>query len=125
MALHPENYDVILAGAVLHHLRSEAEWEATFAKLYRSTAPGGSFWVFDMVTHPNRAVQDVMWSRYGEYLTGLRDAAYRDHVFSYIEREDTARPLVEQLNLLQRVGFSQVDVLHYNTCFAAFGGVKH
>jgi hypothetical protein len=26
--------------------------------------------------------------------------------------------------LLREVGFSQVDVLHKRTCFAAFGGVK-
>ena len=29
-----------------------------------------------------------------------------------------------QLDLLRRVGFVDVDVLRYNTCFAAFGGVK-
>ena len=29
-----------------------------------------------------------------------------------------------QLELLGRSGFSDVDVLHYNTCFAAFGAVK-
>ncbi len=118
--LAAESYDVILAGAVLHHLRTDAEWEATFEKLYRSLAPGGSLWIFDMVTHPNSAVHEMMWSRYGEHLAAIRDSAYRDHVFGYIEKEDTPKPLVYQLNLLQRVGFSQVDVLHYNTCFCGF-----
>ena len=62
--------------------------------------------------------------RYGEYLTGLKDDAYRDHVFAYVEKEDTPRPLLFQLDLLRQVGFAQVEVLHKNVCFAAFGDVK-
>ena len=63
-------------------------------------------------------------TRYGHYLVELKDKAYRDHVLAYVEKEDTPKPLVYQLNLMQRVGFDQVDVLHFNTRFAAFGGVK-
>jgi tRNA (cmo5U34)-methyltransferase len=29
-----------------------------------------------------------------------------------------------QLDLLREVGFSQVEVLHKNACFAAFGALK-
>ena len=68
--------------------------------------------------------QQLQWRRYGEYLTRLKDDAYRDHVFAYVEQEDTPRPLVYQLDLLREVGFAQVDVLHKNVCFAAFGAVK-
>jgi len=45
-------------------------------------------------------------------------------VFAYVEQEDTPRPLLFQLDLLRAVGIAQVDVLHKNVCFAAFGGVK-
>ena len=65
-----------------------------------------------------------MRRRYGEYLTQLKDEAYRDQVFAYVEKEDTPRSLMFQLDLLREVGFSQVDVLHKNSCFAAFGAVK-
>ena len=66
-----------------------------------------------------------MWRRYGEFLTQVKDEAYRDQVFAHIEEEDTPRPLTLQLDLLREVGFSQVDVLHKNGCFAAFGAVKN
>ena len=122
--LEAARFDVILAGAVLHHLRSDAEWESTMAKLFQSLTAGGSLWIFDIVSHPHSAVQALMWARYGEYLTTIRGADYRDHVFDYIDREDSPRPLTYQLELLGRSGFSDVDVLHYNTCFAAFGAVK-
>jgi tRNA (cmo5U34)-methyltransferase len=44
-------YDVVLAAAVLHHLRDDADWLAAFAKLHRIVAPGGSVWITDLVWH--------------------------------------------------------------------------
>lgn len=122
--LPPASVDIILAAAVLHHLRDEAEWRAVFAKLYACLRPGGALWIADLITHDNSAVQAVMWRRYGEYLTAFRGEAYRDEVFAYIEREDSPRSLSFQLRLLRDAGFRQVDVLHKHSCFAAFGGVK-
>jgi tRNA (cmo5U34)-methyltransferase len=118
------HYDVVLAAAVLHHLRDNSEWQATFAKVHRALRPGGSFWIFDLVESSIPAVHQLMWRRYGEYLAAFKDTAYRDHVFAYVEKEDTPRPLMFQLDLLKAVGFSQVEVLHKNGCFAAFGAIK-
>lgn len=117
-------FDIILAAMVLHHLRDEAEWEAVFRKLHRSLTPGGSLWIADHIEHPHPAIQTMMQARWGEYLSGLKGEAYRNQVFAYVEREDTPRPLLFQTGLLERASFRQVTVLHMNTLFAAFGGVK-
>lgn len=119
-----EKYDVILAGAVLHHLREETEWEVIFSRIFQATAPGGSFWIFDLVTQSHAGVQAMIQQEYGAYLTRLKDTAYRDHVFAYVEKEDSPRPLQFQLKLLSSAGYASVEVLHVNTGFAAFGGVK-
>jgi tRNA (cmo5U34)-methyltransferase len=119
-----EQIDVILAAAVLHHLRGNSEWLDVFTKVHRALRPGGSIWIADLVSHSLPAVQSLMWRRYGEYLAAMKDQTYRDHVFAYVAREDTPRPLDFQLDLLRRVGFAQVEVLHKNSCFAAFGAVK-
>jgi tRNA (cmo5U34)-methyltransferase len=118
------SFDVILAAAVLHHLRDDADWESAFAKMFGWLAPGGSVWITDLVSHETAPIQTLMWQRYGEYLGGLGGVDYRDKVFTYIDREDSPRPVTYQLDLLRRVGFSQVELLHKNSCFAAFGGIK-
>jgi tRNA (cmo5U34)-methyltransferase len=117
-------FDVAVAAAALHHLRNDREWQHVFGAVYRALLPGGSFWISDIVTHQSPAVQDVMWRRYGEYLAALKGPEYRDLVFGYIEAEDTPRPLFWQLDLLARTGFREVEVLHKNSCFAAFGAIK-
>lgn len=117
-------FDVIVAAAVLHHLRSDAEWRAVFAKCYRALKPGGSIWISDLIEHAAPAVQALMWRRYGDYLARLKGAQYRDQVFAYIEKEDTPRSLLYQIDLLREAGFRQVEVLHKSGCFAAFGAIK-
>ncbi|HEV7993963.1 MAG TPA: class I SAM-dependent methyltransferase [Gemmatimonadaceae bacterium] len=124
LELGEARFDLITAAAVLHHLRTTEEWEAVFTAFFRALRPGGSLWISDLVEHSIPAVQALLWERYGEYLSGLRDEAYRDHVFAYVAREDSPRPLAFQLELLRRVGFDAVDVLHKHSVFAAFGAVK-
>ncbi len=122
--LPDEEFDIVLAAAVLHHLRADQEWRDVFAAFHRALRPGGSLWVFDLVESSIPAVGRLMHQRYGAYLTRLKDKSYRDQVFAYVEKEDTPRPLLFQLDLLCQVGFAQVEVLHKNLCFAAFGAVK-
>ncbi len=124
ISLPESGCDVILAAAVLHHLRTDAEWEHVFSSFHRTLRPGGSIWIFDLIESSIGAVQSLMWKRYGDYLVNFKDEAYRDHVYAYIEQEDTPRPLMYQLDLLRKVGFQQVEILHKNSCFAAFGALK-
>lgn len=124
LPLEEERYDIIMSAATLHHLREEKEWEQVFTKIYHALKPGGSFWISDLVIQSVDALQSLMWQRYGEYLTDFRDEEYRDQVFSYIEKEDTPRSVMYQIDLMRKAGFRKVDILHKNTNFAAFGGIK-
>ena len=122
--LGQQRFDIILASAVLHHLRADAEWQSVFQKLYNALKPGGSIWIFDIVESPLPEVQAIHWRRYGEYLTALQDEAFREEMFARILEEDTPRSVAFQLDLLREVGFSEVEVLHKHSCYAAFGAVK-
>lgn len=118
------SYDVILAAAVLHHLRDDQDWISAFTKIYQLLTPGGSFWVTDMVSHESDFVHQLMWQRYSIYLQSIGGSEYQKKVFEYIDKEDSPRPATFQLDLMRKVGFKFVDILHKNSCFSAFGGIK-
>lgn len=117
-------FDVIVAAAVLHHLRTEEEWRSIYHSFYRALTPGGSLWVYDLVESPTPALHAIMWQAYGEYLVEFGGEALRDKVFTYVEYEDTPQTLANQLLWMHEAGFGQLEVLHKRTCFAAFGGIK-
>ncbi len=121
----PENsFDIILAGAVLHHLRDDADWESIFSKLYRLLRKGGCLMISDFITQETEILSAYTLERYGDYLEGLNGKEYREKVLDYVEKEDSPRSLNYQLDLMKKVGFSVVEILHKNMCFAAFGAIK-
>ena len=122
--LGQNQFDIILASAVLHHLRTDSEWRTVFQNLHDCLRPKGSIWIFDIVESPIPEVQAIHWRRYGEYLTAIGGDAYREEMFERIIKEDTPRSVPFQLDLLRAVGFSDVELLHKNSCYAAFGAVK-
>jgi len=119
-----ERYDIILAAAVLHHLRDESQWLSVFKKLHSALTPGGSIWIFDLVEHDIPAIQELIWKRYGQYLVDYKDQEFRDLVYGYITKEDTPKSLLFQIDLMRKAGFVDPVVLHKNICYAAFGAVK-
>ena len=124
LVLGEGQFDIILAAAVFHHLRGDEEWRQVFSKCFRALRPGGSLWISDLIEHSSQPVQALMKARYGEYLAALKGDEYRETVFGYIEKEDTPRPLLFQVDMLREVGFSTVELLHKNSVFAAFGGLR-
>lgn len=120
-----ENYfDIILAGAVLHHLRDDQDWETTFAKIFSLLKPGGCFMISDLITQDSEVLTEYTWERYGDYLETLEGKEYRQKVLDYVAKEDSPRSINYQLDLMKKIGFNKVEVLHKNMCFGAFGGIK-
>jgi tRNA (cmo5U34)-methyltransferase len=121
----PENhFDIILAGAVLHHLRDDGDWKTTFRKLFKLLKPGGCLMISDLITQDTGILNEYTWKIYGDYLEGIGGTEYRQKVLDYIEIEDSPRSMNYQLDLMKKVGFSNVEILHKNMCFGAFGGIK-
>ena len=124
MELPDDSFDIAVTGAAMHHLRLDEEWETVFSKIYKSLKKGGCFWISDLIKHDYPAIDRLMWKRYADYLEGVGGKAYQENVFAYIAKEDTPRSVIYQLEVLQKVGFSYVDVLHKNSNFSVFGGIK-
>lgn len=124
VALQDNHFDIVLAGAVLHHLREDRDWEFVFKKIYGSIRAGGCFMISDLITQENEILDKYIWERYGDYLEGINGKEYKNNVFDYIAKEDTPRSMNFQLDLMRRVGFKGVEILHKNMCFGVFGGIK-
>lgn len=122
--LEDHGFDIILAGAVLHHLRDDEDWEQTFTKLYHLLKPGGCLMISDLITQENPILDAYTWERYGDYLENLGGKEYRQKVLEYVNKEDSPRSMSYQLELMKKVGFSSTEILHKNMCFGAFGGIK-
>lgn len=119
-----DNYDIILAGAVLHHLREDNDWESTFKKLYSLLKPGGCLMISDLITQDTEILNKYTWEKYGDYLEHIGGTEYKTKVLEYVAIEDSPRSINYQLELMKKVGFKSVEILHKNMCFGAFGGIK-
>ena len=124
ITLKKNSFDIILAGAVLHHLRDDADWEFSFKKLFDSLFCGGCLMVSDLIAHDNIEVNAFIWEQYGDYLENSGGRNYKLKVFDYIEKEDSPRSLNYQMQLMKKTGFKHVEILHKNLCFAAYCGIK-
>jgi len=122
--LTDESFDIVLAAATFHHLRDDADWEHVFSKLYKALRPGGSIWISDLIIHDTAPLEKLFHQRYSDYLDTLGGPEYRRKVLDYIEHEDTPRSVNFQTDLLRKVGFKSVEILHKNSYFAAFGAIK-
>ncbi|HEY2350349.1 MAG TPA: class I SAM-dependent methyltransferase [Puia sp.] len=122
--LKENHFDIILAGAVLHHLRDDADWEFTFSKLFRVLKPGGCLMVTDLITQDTVILNQYTWEKYGDYLENLGGKEYRQKVLDYVSKEDSPRSINFQMELMKKTGFRQTEILHKNLCFAAFLGIK-
>lgn len=120
-----ENYfDIILAGAVLHHLREDQDWRKVFNKLYKLLKPAGCLMISDLITQDNELLTKYTWQKYADYLERIGGQEYRQKVLAYVEKEDSPRSITYQLDLLKTVGFKAVEILHKNICSGAFCGIK-
>lgn len=124
LELPDQGFDIILAAAVFHHLREDSDWEQVFIKMYKLLSPGGSIWISDLIAQDTPSIQQLFQDRYGNYLESLGGTAYKQKVFDYIAYEDSPRSVNFQINLLKKVGFTSVELLHKNGNFAAFGAIK-
>lgn len=124
LSFSPASFDLILAGQVLHHLRENVEWETIFARFHEWLRPAGTLFVADYIAYDDLGIQELMMTRYAEYLLNLGGPEYRGKVLAYSEKEDSPRSTKFQFELLARAAFTEFDVLHKNALFAAFYAKK-
>ena len=80
--------------------------------------------ISNLITQGMELLNEYSWERYGDYLESIGGKEYRKNVLDYVAKEDSPRSMNYQLDLMKKVGFSSVEILHKNMCFGAFGGIR-
>jgi tRNA (cmo5U34)-methyltransferase len=117
-------FDIIVASASLHHLRGDAEWESVFAKIARSLRKGGCFIISDLVRQNDDRLTALVYEGWERYLEETGGPAFREEIINFSKKEDSPRPVNYLAMLLQKNGWTNIESLHKNMCFATICAVK-
>jgi tRNA (cmo5U34)-methyltransferase len=117
-------FDIIVAAASLHHLRTDAEWEGVFSKIARALKKGGCFIISDLVKQNDERLSALVYEGWARYLEETGGPAFRDEIISLSKKEDTPRPVNYLAYLLQKNGWTNIESLHKNMCFATLCAIK-
>jgi tRNA (cmo5U34)-methyltransferase len=125
-----QTYDLVLSANALHHLDLLAK-SLVFAKLFRELRFGGAFLIADVVkpaSERSERWQFAMWEDWmNERLAKIGgEVGVHDGLPEAAKAKPENKPsgLIEQLELLERVGFRDVDCFYKYGVFALFGGTK-
>ncbi|MBN1576665.1 MAG: class I SAM-dependent methyltransferase [Chitinispirillaceae bacterium] len=119
------NYDAIVSSLALHHLETDGDKKAFYAKIYGNLRLSGIFFNADVVLASSEYHQEVYMRRWIEYMSKSisKDEIYGKWIPTH-NREDRPARLMDQLKWLGEIGFRSIDVIwkYYNFC--VYGGVK-
>ena len=119
-----KGFDIVVAAAVLHHLRDEADWLAGFSRIRNLLRDGGVLLVSDLIRHENPAVEAVFKTRQEAFLREALGDAEAERIMRSIAASDTPSPLEYQFDLLRKIGFREVSLLHKTLVFGAYYAIK-
>ena len=119
----PGPYDAVVSSLALHHLNSDDEKRACYARIYNGLTPGGVFYNADVVLGASAVLQRESLAQWRVFMQ--RSVSEEDIDGTWMPRyeaEDRPAPLLDQLAWLTTIGFREVDVVwkYYN--FAVYGG---
>ena len=110
----PTELDAVIASLSLHHIVTNEEKKAFYAKVCASLRPGGVFVNADAVLSSDEWVEALYMSNWIEHLSQSMDEDGVKELLARHRREDSLPVLTDQLRWLSEVGFSKVDVIWKN-----------
>jgi len=116
-------YDAIIGSLVLHHVE-EKEKTAFYRKMFNALTPGGVFYTADIVFGSNPYLQDLYLERWKRFMRKNLSARQITATLQKHRREDRPCTLMDELAMLRRAGFKDIDVLWKQHYFCIYGGVK-
>lgn len=125
-------YDFIFSANAIHHLDFYAKSQM-FAKLYRELKFGGLFITIDVVLPPTMRSEQWQFRMWVDWVNEtLQRNGMEEDVGKYdplpsrykYAPENKPSALFDQLDLLRKIGFRDVDCFYKYGIFTVFGGTK-
>ncbi|MTD42277.1 methyltransferase domain-containing protein [Erwinia sp. CPCC 100877] len=120
-----QTYDVAVSSLALHHLDNLAGHRQFYQKLYQALNPGGLFINADVVKAGNPQLQAVFmekWIAFMQQQISMQEIQER-WLKSHFE-EDRPVALISELQILEEIGFQNVDVVYKYYNYAVYLGQK-
>ncbi len=130
--IEEQKYDFVHSANAIHHLDLDGK-EKLYAKVYGEMLRGGLFINIDTVqpySERSEKWQFRMWIDWVNetlFKSGFKDDIGKyDHIPTGYKTagENTPSTLIDQLDLLTRIGFQDVDCFFKYGIFSVFGGIK-
>ncbi len=119
-----KKFDAIVSSLTLHHLETDKDKHAFHVKAFKALKKGGLFINADIVTAPDKKMQEVNLARWQEHILKSSSPEFVADRHKKYKAEDRPAVLLNELNSLRQAGFKSVDCFwkYYN--FAVYGGKK-
>lgn len=118
-----DTYDAVVSSLALHHLATDEDKINVYRKIYETLRPNGVFFNADVILGSNEHIQNVYMAKWKSFMKKhVSEEEIENKWLPQYREEDRPAQLIDQLNWLVELGFSDVDVIwkYYN--FAAYGG---
>ena len=127
-----QKYDFVFSSNAIHHLDFNGK-SLVYSRVFRELAFGGAFINIDIVLSTGRGSERWQLNMWRDWINeNLQRTGLESEVGKYDELpahavskpENKPSTLVHQLELLERIGFRDVDCFYKYGVFAVFGGTK-
>jgi tRNA (cmo5U34)-methyltransferase len=118
-------YDAVVSSLALHHLVTDEDKIEFYRKIYDALRKNGVFFNADVVLGSNEHIRNVYIEKWKSFMKKhVSEEEIENKWLPQFWEEDRPAQLIDQLNWLTDLGFSDVDVVwkYYN--FAVYGGRK-
>lgn len=119
----PGPYDAVVSSLALHHLNTDDDKRAFYARIYNGLKPGGVFYNADVVLGSSDALQRVYMTEWRAFME--QSVSQEEIDATWMPRyhaEDRPAPLLDQVAWLATIGFREIDVVWKCYNFAVYGG---
>ncbi|OQA92555.1 MAG: hypothetical protein BWY26_00186 [Elusimicrobia bacterium ADurb.Bin231] len=119
-----EKFDAVVSSLVLHHIEKK-EKQKFFDIIFKSLFRGGIFVSVDILSSGNRRIKEIFIAKWREFANsmGIKEKQFQE-VLAMHRKEDRPVTMEQELAMMRKSGFKDVEVILRHYYFALYCGHK-